>query len=114
MRRDKELEALNLVALSTEQKAQSAGADQPDRRPRNRRYSRAAHGRRPRKADESAFKLSDTFQGFGQVATSAFEDAIIKGEKFSDVLNGLAEDIQRLLIRNTMNKLVELRHQCRR
>ena len=60
------------------------------------------------KTDESAFKLSDTFQGFGQVATSAFEDAIIKGEKFSDVLAGLAEDIQRLLMRNTVNKLVEL------
>jgi phage-related minor tail protein len=61
-----------------------------------------------KKTDESAVKLSDTFQGFGQVATSAFEDAIIKGEKLETVLNGLAEDIQRLLIRNTMNKLFDI------
>ena len=33
------------------------------------------------KTTESTFKLSDTFQGFGQVASSAFEDAIIKGEQ---------------------------------
>ena len=60
------------------------------------------------KTTEATYKLSDTFQGFGQVASSAFEDAIVKGGKFSDMLNGLAEDIQRLLIRNTLNKFLDI------
>lgn len=53
-------------------------------------------------ADEKAKKLKATFADLGATFTSAFEDAILNGEKFSDVLGGLAKDIARLLLRNTV------------
>jgi hypothetical protein len=107
LERDSAIKALDEQELSEEQHAQAVSLI------RNTANQDIANeidrlSKTTDKTSESAFKLSDTFQGFGQVATSAFEDAIIKGEKFSDVLAGLAEDIQRLLLRNTMNKLVEL------
>lgn len=54
-------------------------------------------------ADEKAKKLKATFADLGATFTSAFEDAILNGEKFSDVLGGLAKDIARLLLRNTVS-----------
>lgn len=53
-------------------------------------------------ADEKAKKLKQTFADMGATFTSAFEDAILNGERFSDVLSGLAKDIARLLLRNTV------------
>ena len=53
-------------------------------------------------ADEKAKKLKATFADLGATFTSAFEDAVLNGEKFSDVLGGLAKDIARLLLRNTV------------
>lgn len=107
MRRDNELNALNLVALSEEDKAQARvminqTADAEIAKA-NARLTETTE-----KTSVAALTLSDTFQGFGQVASSAFEDAIIKGEKFSTVMEGLTQDIQHLLIRNTMNKFLEL------
>ena len=83
------------------------GADPADRQPEHRHRGRRLVETTD-KTTEATYKLSDTFQGFGQVASSAFEDAIVKGGKFSDMLNGLAEDIQRLLIRNTLNKFLDI------
>jgi phage-related minor tail protein len=95
------------VALNTEEKAEA-------RRLIHDTYNRQIADENAKlmetseKANESAFDLIATFQGFGQVASSAFEDAIIKGEELSTVMSGLAEDIQRLLLRGTMNKLFEV------
>lgn len=61
-----------------------------------------------KETETSVFDLGSTFQGFGQMASSAFEDAILKGEELSVVLEGLAEDMQRMLIRGTLNKLFEV------
>ncbi|HAF00382.1 MAG TPA: hypothetical protein DCG63_03720 [Methylophilaceae bacterium] len=38
----------------------------------------------------------------GMTFSSAFEDAIVKGEKFSNVLQSLAQDIEKLLLRKTV------------
>lgn len=45
-------------------------------------------------------KLKDAASDLGWSFQSAFEDAIIEGEKFSDVLEGLSKDIQRILLRS--------------
>jgi hypothetical protein len=50
-------------------------------------------------AAEDAAKAA---QDMGWAFQSAFEDAIIGGEKFSDVLKGLAQDILRIAIRQTI------------
>lgn len=52
--------------------------------------------------DDKAKQLQATFADLGATFSSAFEDAILNGEKFSDVLGGLAKDIARLLLRNTV------------
>ena len=40
----------------------------------------------------------------GLTFASAFEDAIVGGKKFSEVLQGLAQDIQRILVRKTITE----------
>lgn len=50
-----------------------------------------------KEAQEYARELGLTFQ-------SAFEDAILEGEKLSDVMQALAKDIARMLLRNTVTK----------
>ncbi len=40
----------------------------------------------------------------GMTFTSAFEDAIVSGKKFSDVLNSIAQDITRLFLRKTVTE----------
>lgn len=60
------------------------------------------------KTADQTLDLTDSFQGFGQVATSAFEDAIVKGEKLGTVIEGLATDIQHLLLRKSLNKLLDV------
>lgn len=41
---------------------------------------------------------------FGLSFSSAFEDAAVKGDKFSDVLKGLADDITRIIIRQQVTE----------
>lgn len=53
-------------------------------------------------ATEKAKELDKTFADLGATFSSAFEDAILNGEKFSDVLVGLGKDIARLLLRATV------------
>lgn len=48
---------------------------------------------------ESAKKLG---ADLGMTFASAFEDAIIEGKRFSDVLKGLAQDVARLILRQTI------------
>lgn len=53
---------------------------------------------------DSAGLLAEGFREFGLAASSAFEDAIIKGEEFSEVLQGLADDLQRIVLRKTVSE----------
>lgn len=54
-------------------------------------------------ADSVSF-LADGFKEIGVAATSSFEEAITAGGKLSDVLEGLAQDIEKILIRQTVTK----------
>lgn len=52
---------------------------------------------------EKTKELDKTFAELGATFSSAFEDAILSGSSFSDVLKGLAQDIGRLVLRNTVS-----------
>jgi len=52
--------------------------------------------------DAAGERTRQTMADLGATFSSAFEDAILNGEKFSDVLGGLAKDIARLLLRDTV------------
>lgn len=49
-------------------------------------------------------KQNDLANDLGLTFQSAFEDAIVEGKKFSDVLKGLAQDILRIVIRRTVTE----------
>ncbi|SEN16554.1 tape measure protein [Halomonas caseinilytica] len=49
-------------------------------------------------------KTNDAARELGMTFTSAFEDAIVEGEGFREVLQGIAEDIQRLMIRKSITE----------
>lgn len=53
---------------------------------------------------EDLEKTNDFAKDLGLTFTSAFEDAIIEGNSFRDVLAGIGEDIQRLLIRKSITE----------
>ncbi|MES9963578.1 MAG: hypothetical protein ABW116_08545 [Candidatus Sedimenticola sp. 20ELBAFRAG] len=48
--------------------------------------------------------LDDSWRDLGLTFSSAFEDAIVEGEKLSDVLRGLAQDILRVMARKTVTE----------
>lgn len=48
-------------------------------------------------------KTKSTMQELGFVAASAFEDAIIQGNRFSDVLKGILQDIARIILRKNVS-----------
>lgn len=54
--------------------------------------------------EEVTKKASDAARDLGLTFSSAFEDAIINGEKFSDVLSGIEDDILRILARTLVTK----------
>lgn len=49
-------------------------------------------------------KNQDFAKNLGLTFTSAFEDAIVKGERFSDVLKGLEQDIARIILRRAVTE----------
>jgi hypothetical protein len=49
-------------------------------------------------------KLDNSFDDLGMTFTSAFEDAIVEGKKFSDVLRSMAQDIVRLMARRMVTE----------
>jgi hypothetical protein len=49
-------------------------------------------------------KQKDIARELGMTFSSAFEDAIIGGKKFSDVLKGLSDDIARIIIRKKITE----------
>jgi hypothetical protein len=56
------------------------------------------------KIAEDANKTSDAARELGLTFSSAFEDAVVGGKKFSDVLRGLAQDIARLVLRKSVTE----------
>ena len=60
--------------------------------------------------DEQKDKVDDAksdWEGLGPIMSSAFEDAIIKGKSFRDVLSALGDDLLRLTTRNLITKPFE-------
>jgi hypothetical protein len=53
---------------------------------------------------EQTEKTNDIARDLGLTFSSAFEDAVIKGEKFSDVLRGIEQDLLRMLARELVTK----------
>ncbi len=51
------------------------------------------------KAAATTKRLSDAAKDVGSAFQSSFEDAIIEGKKFSDMLGGLLKDIERVILR---------------
>lgn len=49
-------------------------------------------------------KVGDSARDLGFTFSSAFEDAVIQGDKLSDVLQGLLEDIQRIVMRKAITE----------
>ncbi|MBW6401964.1 tape measure protein [Roseomonas sp. HJA6] len=60
--------------------------------------------RAERRVEEGASRTSDMVRELGLTFSSAFEDAIVKGEKFSSVLEGLLQDITRILARKVITE----------
>lgn len=57
-----------------------------------------------KKIVESSKKAKDLARELGLTFSSAFEDAIVSGKKFSDVLKGLAQDILRIMARKMITE----------
>jgi hypothetical protein len=58
-------------------------------------------------ADEKTKALKDSMEDASHVIGTSFEDAILKGERLRDVLQGLLEDIGRIILRLTVTKPLE-------
>lgn len=66
-------------------------------------FSEAASTRLGNVAEKQK-EANDSAKAFGDIMGSAFEDAIIEGKKFSDVLNGLAQDILKVFLRRQVTE----------
>ncbi|HET9701765.1 MAG TPA: hypothetical protein VFP70_12660 [Burkholderiales bacterium] len=53
---------------------------------------------------EQLVETNDIARELGMTFSSAFEDAVIEGKKFSEVLKGLADDIGRLILRKSITE----------
>jgi hypothetical protein len=51
---------------------------------------------------ESAKKTDDVARQLGLTFSSAFEDAIVKGKSFRDVLQGIEQDVARIIVRQAI------------
>lgn len=60
--------------------------------------------RKQNEAKESAKEARSVAKDLGLTFSSAFEDAIVKGRKFSEVLQGIAEDILRIAVRRQITE----------
>jgi tape measure domain-containing protein len=60
--------------------------------------------RAERRVAEGAERTSETVRELGPSFSSAFEDAVVKGEKLSKVLQGLLQDIARIIARRTITE----------
>lgn len=55
-------------------------------------------------AIQNVNRLNDAARDLGFTFTSAFEDAVLSGEKLQDVLKGIAQDIARIILRTTVTQ----------
>jgi hypothetical protein len=53
---------------------------------------------------EKQKEANEAAKVFGQITSSAFEDAIIEGKKFSDVLKGVAQDLLKIVLRKQVTE----------
>jgi hypothetical protein len=60
--------------------------------------------RSQQRVQQSTQRTSNTARELGLTFSSAFEDAIIKGESFSKVLQGILQDIARIVVRRTITE----------
>jgi hypothetical protein len=60
--------------------------------------------RAERRVEEGADRARDAARELGLTFSSAFEDAIIRGRRFSDVLRGIGQDIARIIARRTITE----------
>lgn len=86
-------------------------ADLQDRLPEGKRLTdeqlqRAADAlsRNLDEAERRAGRVDDTARQLGLTFSSAFEDAIIKGEKLQTVLKGIGADLARIIIRKSVTE----------
>lgn len=56
--------------------------------------------------DENAKKMKDINKELSMTFSSAFEDAIVHGKSFRDVLDGIAQDLIRITVRQNLTKPV--------
>lgn len=63
-----------------------------------------AYNRNIKQINERAAQSDGVARQLGLTFSSAFEDAIVKGEKFSKVLQGIAQDIARLILRKSITE----------
>lgn len=54
--------------------------------------------------EENSREAADAARELGLTFTSAFEDAVVSGKKLSEVLQGLAQDILRIMVRKTVTE----------
>jgi hypothetical protein len=66
------------------------------------RASVEAYNERARALERGAERASGAARELGFAFSSAFEDAIIKGQRLSSVVNGLATDIARVILRRSV------------
>lgn len=52
-------------------------------------------------------KLKDSSEDFGHAISTAFEDAVVQGKKFKDVLGGLLQTLAQIALRATVTKPLE-------
>ena len=62
--------------------------------------------RSQQRVQQATERTSNTARELGLTFSSAFEDAIIKGESFSKVLQGILQDIARIVVRRTITEVV--------
>jgi tape measure domain-containing protein len=60
--------------------------------------------RAERRVEEAGERARDVGRELGLTFSSAFEDAIIRGKRFSEVLQGLGQDIARIIARRTITE----------
>ncbi|MBX6747816.1 MAG: tape measure domain-containing protein, partial [Acetobacteraceae bacterium] len=87
------------------QRAERAGRPVPDATVQ-REAERALEEleRAENRVEAAAERTNDTVRELGLTFSSAFEDAIVRGEKLSKVMQGLLQDIARVIARRTITE----------
>jgi tape measure domain-containing protein len=56
------------------------------------------------RVNEATGRTSEAVRELGLTFSSAFEDAVIRGKKFSDILKGIGQDVARIIARRTITE----------